>query len=280
MIPDITKGPVFMGIVNVTPDSFSDGGHYLDAQAAIDHGLRLIEEGAQIIDIGGESTRPGAKAVSEEEEQARIIPVIQALSNAGALISVDTRHAGTMKAAVEAGAGMINDVSALQGEGSLAMAASLSVPVCLMHMQGEPQSMQKAPHYEDAVQDVFDFLAGRIARCVEAGIAQNSIIADPGIGFGKTLSHNVDILKNLQYYSKLGVPVLLGTSRKSFIEKIHPGAKADQRLPGSLASIVWGYAQGVRMFRVHDVGESVQALTVYSAIVDGLDDGEGLRQFA
>ncbi len=268
MIPDTSKGPVLMGIVNVTPDSFSDGGRYLDAQAAIDHGLRLIEEGAQILDIGGESTRPGARPVSEQEEQDRILPVIEGLKGAGGLISADTRNAGTMRAAIQAGVGMINDVTALQGDGAVETVADSDALVCLMHMQGSPQTMQKAPEYGDVVQDVFDFLSTRIRCCVEAGIAQERIIADPGIGFGKTLCHNVDILKNLSKFEELGVPVLLGTSRKSFIEKIQPGAKADQRLPGSLASLLWGYGQGIRLFRVHDVAESVQALNVYAAIAD------------
>lgn len=272
-LPDTSKGAVLMGIVNVTPDSFSDGGHYLDPAAAIAHGFRLIEEGAQILDIGGESTRPGAQPVSEQEEQDRILPVIEGLRGSGVLISADTRNAGTMRAAIQAGAGMINDVTALHAEGAMEAVADSDALVCLMHMQGSPQTMQKAPEYNDVVQDVFDFLSTRIQCCVDAGIAQKRIIADPGIGFGKTLCHNVDILKNLKKFEELGVPVLLGTSRKSFIEKIQPGAKADQRLPGSLASLLWGYSQGIRLFRVHDVAESIQALNVYAAIADSSDNG-------
>ena len=263
---DFSKGPLIMGVVNVTPDSFSDGGEFFDPESAIAHGLKLLEDGADILDVGGESTRPGADPVSVEEEQKRVLPVIEGLKDSGAFISVDTRHADTMRAAVEVGANMINDVTALSGEGSLKTAADLGVPVCLMHMQGKPQSMQADPQYQDVVQDIYDYLQARIEECVQAGIPKDQIVADPGIGFGKTLAHNVDILKNLQKYQRLGVSILLGTSRKSFIEKIDKGASADQRIGGSLASALWGYLQGAQVFRVHDVKETRQALKVFDVI--------------
>lgn len=263
---DFSKGPLIMGIVNVTPDSFSDGGAFIHPQAAIDHALKLIDEGADILDIGGESTRPGAQGISTDEEQDRILPVIEGLRSCGKRISVDTRHAATMRAAVAAGAGMINDVSALRGTGALEAAAELRVPVCLMHMQGMPGTMQDAPQYEDVVSEILVFLADRIKIALAAGIEAGNMIVDPGIGFGKALHHNVDILNNLYKFQKLGVPVLLGTSRKSFIEKIHEGARTDQRLGGSIASVLCGYLQGVQIFRVHDVYETVQALRVFEVI--------------
>lgn len=260
--------PVIMGVINVTPDSFSDGGQFLDHQRAIEHGMRLAAEGAAILDIGGESTRPGANPVSIDEEIGRVIPVINGLRNSGAILSVDTRNAETMRAAVAAGASMVNDVSALTHDPkSLSVVAELGISVCLMHMQGDPQTMQAAPHYDNVVQEVFDFLKSRIDACRAAGVAQDKIIIDPGIGFGKTLEHNISLLQNLDKFQSLGCPVLLGVSRKSFISKImNSSAPADTRLPGSLAAAVWGLQKGARIFRVHDVAETKQAFAVWQAI--------------
>lgn len=261
-----SKGPILMGIVNVTPDSFSDGGRFLAPKAAIAHGLKLVEEGAEILDIGGESTRPGSRPVTPQEEQDRVLPVIEGLKSCGALISIDTRHAQTMQVAIKAGAGMINDVNALRGEGCLEVAAGFDGPVCLMHMRGEPQTMQKDIHYDDVGDEICGFFEDRIKACEEAGVAQNRIILDPGIGFGKTLNNNLDILKNIKQFSRFGLPILLGTSRKSFLSKINEGAKGGQRLPGSLASVLWAYQQGVQIFRVHDVAETRQAIKTFHAI--------------
>ncbi|MEM6780872.1 MAG: dihydropteroate synthase [Pseudomonadota bacterium] len=266
MTLDVSKEPVLMGVVNVTPDSFSDGGQFLDAQKAIDHGLMLVEQGAHILDIGGESTRPGAEPVSPAEEQDRILPVIEGLKSSGALLSADTRHTETMRVAIEAGVGMINDVNALRAEGAVEAVANSDVLVCLMHMQNNPQTMQKKPNYDDVIEEISNFLQERMDVCKRAGIDRKRIVLDPGIGFGKSLKHNVDILKNINQFSDLGVSILLGTSRKSFIEKIDKGAKEDQRIGGSLASVLYAYSQGVRIFRVHDVFETRQALAVFQAI--------------
>jgi len=255
-----------MGIINVTPDSFSDGGLFLDARKAVDQGLRLAEEGADVLDIGGESTRPGAAPVSPQQEIDRILPVIEGLRGCGKIISVDTRHAATMRAAVKAGAGMINDVTALGTEDNLQFAAQSGVPVCLMHMKGSPQNMQQNPHYDDVVAEVKTFLAERIAVCEKAGIGRDKIIIDPGIGFGKMLQHNLAVLQNLKEFSALGVPVLLGVSRKSFIEKLCPGTPASERLPGSLAAALWALGQGVKILRVHDVAATKQAMAVFTAL--------------
>ncbi len=261
--------PILMGIVNVTPDSFSDGGRYLAAEAAIAHGLKLRAEGAQILDIGGESTRPGAVPVSVEEEIARVVPVIKGLAGGGALLSVDTRNAATMHAACAAGAGMINDISALTHDpAALAVAADTGAYICLMHMQGEPQTMQAAPSYEDVFAEVYAYLEGRIAACAAAGVNRSRIVADPGIGFGKSLEHNLILLNRLGDFKSLGVPLLLGASRKRFIESLCPDTPADRRLPGSLAACLAAYTQGIRAFRVHDVAETAQALTVYRAMFD------------
>lgn len=265
-----SKGPYIMGIVNVTPDSFSDGGLYDRAQAAIEQGLRLAEEGADIIDIGGESTRPGAAAVSAQEEMDRVLPVIEGLKGCGKLISIDTRNAATMRGALAAGAGMINDVSALcHDPDSLNVAAAAQAPVCLMHMQGDPQSMQKDPQYDDVVKDVFDFLARRIAACEAAGIDGNLIVADPGIGFGKTFGHNMDILRNIGQFTKLDVPVLVGVSRKSVIGKITGENEPARRAAGSVAAALWCLQQGASLFRVHDVAATKQAFEVFAAIEKG-----------
>ena len=254
--------PLIMGIVNVTPDSFSDGGDNYETETAITHGKSMLAAGADILDVGGESTRPGAKAVLLEEELRRVIPVIQGLKKLGATVSIDTRHADVMRQAVEAGADIINDVTALEGEGSLQMAASLGVPVMLMHMQGEPQTMQENPVYEDCVLDIYDYLHERIQACETVGIKRSDICIDPGIGFGKTLDHNMAIINQLGIYHGLATSVLLGASRKSFIAKICPDVPAKDRLPGSLAAALQGANAGVQIVRVHDVAETKQALDV------------------
>lgn len=260
--------PRLMGIVNVTPDSFSDGGRYDTAQAAIAHGRQLLAEGADILDIGGESTRPGAPMVPPEEEQARILPVIEALAGDGALISVDTRNATTMRAAVGAGARIINDVTALTHDpDALAAAVDLAVPVILMHIKGQPQTMQDNPQYNDVFAEVTDWLAARVAACVAAGVPRADICVDPGIGFGKALDHNLTLLARLgPFADRLGCPVLLGVSRKSFIGRLTGEDVAVNRLGGSIAAVLAGFDTGVRLFRVHDVAQTRQALTVYGAI--------------
>lgn len=258
-----------IGIVNVTPDSFSDGGKFLNPARAIEHGLRLVEEGADILDIGGESTRPGALPISVTEEIGRILPVIEGLKGCGAKLSVDTRHADTMQAALDAGTNIINDISALtHNDESLGAIASAHCDVILMHMQGSPQTMQAAPHYKDVVREVYDYLSERIVACEAAGIARERIMIDPGIGFGKTLDHNLTLLNSLYKFQMLGVPVMLGASRKRFIEAISPGAGPDQRLGGSIAAVLIAYAQGIRHFRVHDVRETAQALKTWQKITD------------
>jgi dihydropteroate synthase len=259
--------PVLMGIVNVTPDSFSDGGRFTDPAKAIGHGRRLAAEGAVILDIGGESTRPGADPVPAEEEQARVIPVLEGLRDSGAVLSIDTRNAATMRAALKAGAGMVNDISALTHDpDSLRVAADSDCLVCLMHMQGGPKTMQDAPRYEDVLKEIYDYLAGRIEACERAGVNRSRLLIDPGIGFGKTQDHNLTILKNIDYFRALDVPVLLGASRKRFIESLCPGAGPQDRLPGSLSACVAAYARGIRHFRVHDVAETAQALAVFRSI--------------
>lgn len=260
-----------MGVINVTPDSFSDGGIFLNKDNAINHAVQLMDEGAHILDIGGESSRPGADTVGVEEECARVVPVIEGLAEEaaerGVVISIDTRNPATMREAVNAGAGMINDVTALrEDEGSLETIAQLGVPVCLMHMQGSPQNMQEKPQYFNVVEEVVDFLSERIKACTAAGFDADHLIVDPGIGFGKTLEHNLQLLKNLSRFNDLGVPVLLGASRKSFIEKICGSLPADQRLPGSLAAALYGLKAGCSIFRVHDVAATKQAFDVFNAI--------------
>lgn len=264
---DLKQGPVLMGIVNVTPDSFSDGGNFLAPEKAVAQGLKLYREGAEILDIGGELTRPGAQKVSPEEELSRVLPVIEGLKDCGALLSVDTRNAGTMKAALAAGAGMVNDVSALTHDpAALDVVAEHEAFVCLMHMKGTPEHMQEAPAYKDVVQEVYDYLAGRIEICLTAGIARNRIVIDPGIGFGKTLEHNLKLLKNINKFQGLGAAVMLGASRKSFIEKLIPKTPVEERLAGSLTAALWGLRQGVQVFRVHDVAQTRQAFTVFQVI--------------
>ncbi len=258
--------PVLMGIVNATPDSFSGDGFGKDIDAAIAHGLKLYKEGAAILDIGGESTNPNSDPVDPKEEIKRVIPIIEGLKDCGAVISIDTRHAKTMEAAIKAGATFINDVSALEGEGSLSVAVNSGADVCLMHMQGTPQTMQDHPYYDDVMGEVYAYLGRRIEACMMAGMEQGRISVDVGIGFGKTLEHNLTLLKNLDHFQSLGVPVLLGASRKRFIEALHPSTPVNKRMPGSIATVLAAYHKGVRLFRVHDVAETAQALKVFSAI--------------
>jgi len=255
-----------MGIVNATPDSFSDGGEAFAFEDALTRALQMIEDGADIIDVGGESTRPGAAPVSLEDEIARTVPVIERLARAGAVVSIDTRHAPVMQAALDAGATIINDVCALTEPGALEVAAGSDAAVVLMHMQGEPGTMQKAPHYADAPAEVLAFLQDRVAACVAAGIERQRIAVDPGIGFGKTVAHNVEILKRLDDYQDLGLALLLGVSRKSFIGALANEPEAQRRLSGSIAAALWGVAHGVDILRGKEVGETVKARKVSQGI--------------
>ena len=261
--------PRIMGVVNVTPDSFSDGGRYLAADAAIAHALQLEAEGADILDIGGESTRPGSEAADAEEECRRVLPVIAALARRSrARLSVDTRKAEVMRRAALEGAHIINDVSALTHDPlALETAAGLGLPVILMHAQGEPKTMQLQPHYEDVVLDVYDELGDRVAACERAGIPRDRLIVDPGIGFGKTLAHNLQLLGALGILHGLGCAVMLGASRKSFIGHL-TGAETADRLPGSIAAALLGVAQGVQILRVHDVAATLQALAVWQGALN------------
>lgn len=258
--------PRVMAIVNTTPDSFSDGGERLDPATAIVHALAMVAAGADIIDVGGESTRPGAEAVSEDTEIARVLPVVRALAEQGVTVSIDTRHARVMAAATEAGARIINDVTALRGAGALEVAARSGAALCLMHMKGEPRSMQAAPAYDCAPLDVFDHLAERVAACAAAGIPRDRIAVDPGIGFGKNVDHNGQTLAALALFHGLGCPVLLGASRKSFVAQMSKGEGPRDRLPGTLAAHLAGLDAGVQILRVHDVAETVQAVSVWRAM--------------
>ncbi len=257
-----------MGIVNVTPDSFSDGGFYAETSAAIARAQKLLTEGADILDIGGESTRPGAVSVSITEEIERVVPVIEAIRRESDIpISIDTRRAVVMRAALKAGATMVNDVSALSDPEAPAVVAKASVPVCLMHMQGQPGTMQVNPSYNDVVKEVHGFLTERINLAVEAGIATENIYADVGIGFGKTLEHNLTLLKSLDQFTDLGTGLLLGASRKRFIEAIHPEATDPlERIGGSLAAVEAGRQARVAIFRVHDVSATKQFLLTLDAL--------------
>ncbi len=259
--------PRVMGIVNVTPDSFSDGGVHFDADAAIAHGLKLAEEGADLLDIGGESTRPGAGEVAIEDELRRVIPVIEALAAQLAIpISIDTSKPEVMRAAVEAGAGMINDVYALRREGALDAAAQLRVPVVLMHMQGEPRTMQVQPEYDDVVGEVHRFLAERIFAAEMAGVARRNIVVDPGFGFGKTTAHNLQLLAQLRRFTELGVPVLAGMSRKKSIGELTGHEDPRERVFGSVAAHLIAAQNGAMLLRVHDVAATVDALKVWNAV--------------
>jgi len=262
--------PLVMGIINVTPDSFSEGGRHGETASAIAHGLALIEAGADWLDIGGESTRPGAQPVSEAEELARVIPVIEELAGAGVPLSIDTMKPGIAQQAVKAGASMWNDVNALQAEGALEMAAGLGCKVCLMHMQGEPQTMQANPHYVAVVAEVEAFLLARVGAAIRAGVSRDAIWLDPGIGFGKSLQHNLALMAALPRLASHGFPILFGASRKRFIAALDNDAPADGRLGGSIAAALHAARSGARMVRVHDVRETVQALKVQSAMA-GVD---------
>ncbi len=256
--------PRIMGVVNVTPDSFSDGGERFDSGRAVADGLAMIEAGADIIDVGGESTRPGAAPVPVEEELRRVLPVVKGLAAQGARVSIDTRWAPVMAEAAAAGAAILNDVTALSGDPeSLSVAAQSGLPVVLMHMQGQPQTMQADPQYEQVSLDVFDYLTDRIEACVAAGIPRDRLVVDPGVGFGKTLAHNLRLLNDLALLHGTGCAILLGVSRKSFITKIDGPCDAKERLPGSLAAMLYGIRQGVQIVRVHDVAETRQALAVW-----------------
>jgi len=258
--------PKIMGIVNVTPDSFSDGGRLGTSEAAIGHALALVSQGAHMLDIGGESTRPGSEPVPLQEELDRVIPVIEGLAaRSDVPISIDTRHAAVMREAVAAGASFINDVSALRGDDALETAAALAVPVCLMHMAGNPQTMQADVQYDDVLVQVRQFLTERIFACEMAGIAKKNIVIDPGFGFGKHLEHNLALLANLEYFLQLGVPVLAGVSRKSMIGEI-TGRKTHARAVGSAAAALLAAQSGARILRVHDVAETQDALAVLAAV--------------
>ncbi len=255
-----------MGVVNVTPDSFSDGGLYLDPAAAIGHGSELVAQGAEILDVGGESTRPGAEPVAEAEELARVVPVVEALAPAGAEVSVDTSKGAVAAAALDAGATIVNDVTALRGDPAMAaLCAERGCTVVLMHMRGDPRTMQEDPRYGDVVAEVGEFLASRREAARAAGIAAERIWLDPGIGFGKTAEHNLELLRRLPELAALGQPLVVGTSRKSFLGKFD-GAPAGERLGGTIATAVLAAAGGAGVLRVHDVAEVAQALTVAGAI--------------
>ncbi|MEZ7880081.1 MAG: dihydropteroate synthase [Rhodospirillales bacterium] len=252
-----------MGVINVTPDSFSDAGEVFAQVDAVARGKAMVEAGVDILDVGGESTRPGAQEISISEELDRVIPVIEGLLETGVILSVDTRHAEVMAGAIQAGAHIINDVTALTGEPkSLEVVANLGCPVILMHMQGEPGTMQNAPMYEDAPREVSDYLAKRIKACEAAGIARSQIAIDPGIGFGKTVDHNLQIIKQIERLHEHGCAIVLGVSRKRFIGLITDTKNPQGRLPGSLAAAVYARTKGVQIFRVHDVAESKQALLI------------------
>jgi len=258
-----------MGILNVTPDSFSDGGRFLDAAAAVEHGLELAEQGAAIIDVGGESTRPGSSAIGVEQELARVVPVIEGLAAAGltAAISIDTSKLEVARAALDAGASFVNDVTAFRGAPAMAeLVAARGAECCLVHMQGEPATMQQAPHYDDVVGEVASFLSERVSFALAAGIARERILLDPGIGFGKTVAHNLELLDRLDELAALGQPVLIGTSRKSFLGALAGGRERD-RLAGTIATNVIALLRGASVFRVHDVAAVRDALDVAAATV-------------
>ena len=256
--------PMIMGILNVTPDSFFDGGAFLDVEEAIRQGETLISAGADMLDIGGESTRPGAQPVPVEEQCSRILPVIRHFATQGVMVSVDTRNAEVMRYALEAGACILNDVSALTSDlESIKVAATNDCPIILMHMLGTPQTMQSNPTYHDPALDIFDWLEARIQACVVEGIASTRLIVDPGIGFGKTVTHNVELLRQLSLFHGLGCPILLGVSRKSFIAHLNRGEAPSDRLAGSLAAAVLALDQGISILRVHDPAQTRQAVTIW-----------------
>ena len=255
-----------MGIVNATPDSFSDGGQYFDANTAISHGETLIAEGAHILDIGGESTRPGAAAVSIDEELRRVIPTISALASAGHCVSIDSRHPEVMRAAIDAGAAIVNDVYALRAPGAIKVCAASDAGVVLMHMQGEPGTMQHAPHYDNVVREVSDFLSERADACERAGIARARIAVDPGFGFGKTTAHNIELTRGVDRLLELGFPLVAGWSRKRTIGEITGRSEPRERIAGSVAAALACVAHGARIVRVHDVRETVDALKIWQTL--------------
>ena len=263
--------PLIMGIVNVTPDSFFDGGRHASPSAGIEHALRLLEEGADILDVGGESSRPGALSVSVDEELRRVLPVVEAMRGRDVPVSVDTCKAEVMRAVIASGAAMINDIDALQNEGALAAVASSDVAVCLMHKQGAPQTMQLAPRYDDVVAEVMAFLEARVAAAEAAGICRARLVIDPGFGFGKTLEHNIDLLRHLNRFRTLGVPLLAGLSRKAMLGRIAGLEAADERIYASIAAAILAVQKGAKIVRVHDVKATREALQVVN-IIEGCND--------
>ncbi len=260
--------PAVMGVLNVTPDSFSDGGRFAGHDAAVRHAAAMANAGAALIDIGGESTRPGADAVTEQQELDRVIPVVEAIrSRIDLPISIDTSKPGVMRAAAAAGAALINDVRALREPGALDAAAATGVPVCLMHMQGQPRTMQSDPHYDDVTAEVASFLRERLAACTDAGIGRERVLVDPGFGFGKTVLHNVELLANLRQLAAIGPPLLVGLSRKSSLGVL-TGREVDERLPASLAAAVVAVMHGASIVRAHDVAETVDAIKIVAAVLE------------
>ncbi|WP_462321335.1 dihydropteroate synthase [Halochromatium sp.] len=261
-------GPQVMGILNVTPDSFSDGGDFVSVDAALERAERMVKEGATIIDVGGESTRPGAEPVPETVEIERVVPVIEALALRGEVpISIDTSKPAVMRAAAGAGAGLINDVFALRAPDALRTAAATGLPICLMHMQGQPRTMQQRPKYADVVADVMDFLRGRISACEQAGIARDRLLVDPGFGFGKTLTHNLTLLARLDELAELGLPLLVGLSRKSMLGAI-TGRGTRDRTSAGLAAAMLALARGAAIIRTHDVSPTYDAVRVFTAVAE------------
>jgi len=271
----LLDSPRVMGILNVTPDSFSDGGRFVSRDAAVRQAWLMVEAGADLVDVGGEATRPGAPPVGEAEELARVVPVIESLAKALPVpVSVDTSKPAVMRAAADAGAGLINDVYALRQVGALPAAQATGLPVCLMHMQGEPRTMQSEPQYADVVAEVRGFLRQRVQACCQAGIPRERLLVDPGFGFGKTLEHNIRLLRQLGRLLPLGLPLVVGISRKSMIGRILGGRPVDQRLYGSLAAAVIAALAGALILRVHDVGPTIDALKVVRALhADGQGSG-------
>lgn len=257
--------PLIMGIVNTTPDSFSDGGRLGSAEAAVRHALHLRDDGADILDIGGESTRPGAEPVSADEEMARVLPVVEALAARGCVVSIDTKKSEVMRAALDAGAVMVNDVLALRAPGALEVVAASGAAICLMHMRGEPENMQQAPEYTDVVAEVKGFLQERIRACTQAGIANERLVIDPGFGFGKTLAHNLTLLRQLGELREFGVPVMAGMSRKTMLGTL-TGRDVGAREFAGVAAHLAAVARGARLVRVHDVSAMRDALTIWNAV--------------